>query len=263
MGTKIRVKKENVPVEIPTQKPPINSPILSLFVIVVVIIVALAFLTFSLNSSTPDGGQENIIPDDNQDTGTTPISSAEILSSSNYYDSINYNHIVGEIQNTGNVNLEYVKIVVTFYDASNIVVGTTFTYTEHDILIPQQKSPFKTNIASSDFTGTPTNYTLQLTYSATNNNPYNGLEILSNSDSTDSIGWNHIVGEVKNTGSQTANYVKLIVTYYDSGGDVVGTTFTFTDPLTLTSDQTAPFETNMDLDDTAGSISSYLIQVEA
>jgi hypothetical protein len=51
--------------------------------------------------------------------------------------------IIGEVQNYGTSTIEFVKVVVTFYDASNTVIGTDFTYTEIDELSPNQKSPFE------------------------------------------------------------------------------------------------------------------------
>jgi len=44
------------------------------------------------------------------------------------------------------------------------------------------------------------------------------VEILSYSDYYDSLGWLHIVGEVKNSLDSRVRFVKIIATYYDSGG---------------------------------------------
>jgi len=68
------------------------------------------------------------------------------------------------------------------------------------------------------------------------------LEILSHNSFTDSIGYLHVVGEVKNNSPSTANFVKVIGTFYDSNDQVVATDFTYTNPSDISSGGTAPFE---------------------
>ncbi len=77
-----------------------------------------------------------------RETAKTPYRNLQILS---HYSKIEYDYyeVVGEIQNTGDLNVEYVQIVATFYDSGGTVVGTDFTYTELDSLAPNQKSPFE------------------------------------------------------------------------------------------------------------------------
>lgn len=52
-------------------------------------------------------------------------------------------HVVGEVKNNGTSDADFVKIVITLYDAENVVVGTDFTYTELDIISPGGISPFE------------------------------------------------------------------------------------------------------------------------
>jgi hypothetical protein len=59
-----------------------------------------------------------------------------ILSQSTYTDNIGAVHIVGEVINESPVTAKFVKIIVTFYDAYNQVVGTDNTYTEPSDLHP-------------------------------------------------------------------------------------------------------------------------------
>lgn len=51
-----------------------------------------------------------------------------------------------------------------------------------------------------------------------------------------------IVGEVLNQGSNDLELVKVIVTLYDSDGNVIGTELTYTNPSDVSPQQTAPFE---------------------
>ena len=52
----------------------------------------------------------------------------------------------------------------------------------------------------------------------------------------------HIVGEVLNNGTQTANSVQVSVTLYDINNHVVGTGSTYTTPSTIESGMRVPFE---------------------
>jgi len=48
-------------------------------------------------------------------------------------------------------------------------------------------------------------------------------------------------GEVKNFGSTCADFVRVIATFYDSQGRVIGSDFTYADPSRLEPGQAAPF----------------------
>jgi hypothetical protein len=66
-----------------------------------------------------------------------------------YVNSIGNAHIVGEVMNQAPIPAKFVKIIVTFYNAYNQVVGTDFTYTDFDTLYPGQRSPFDLIVLSS------------------------------------------------------------------------------------------------------------------
>jgi hypothetical protein len=68
------------------------------------------------------------------------------------------------------------------------------------------------------------------------------LAILSSSSYVDRIGALHVVGEVSNSGSATASFVKVTGTFYDSSGTVVDTEFTYTSPSDIKPRDTAPFD---------------------
>jgi hypothetical protein len=65
-----------------------------------------------------------------------------ILSDNNYFSSTGTLHIVGEIINESFEPVRFVKIIATFYDSNNSVIGTDFTYTSPSTLQPGQKAPF-------------------------------------------------------------------------------------------------------------------------
>ena len=66
--------------------------------------------------------------------------------------------------------------------------------------------------------------------------------ILSQSSYVNNIGSMHIVGEVFNQAPVTAKFVKIIATFYNANGQVIGTDFTYADPSDLAPSQRAPFD---------------------
>ncbi|MDA8102698.1 MAG: FxLYD domain-containing protein, partial [Nitrospiraceae bacterium] len=71
--------------------------------------------------------------------GTAAASSLSVtpVSSSQWGpDTSGYEHIVGEVQNTGTVTASLIEIDFAFYDASNAVVGSDYTFATVDPLAP-------------------------------------------------------------------------------------------------------------------------------
>jgi Periplasmic copper-binding protein (NosD) len=86
---------------------------------------------------------------------------------------------------------------------------------------------------------TPSVLAQQKPGSVSNNNT---LKILSHNSFIDSAGYFHVVGEAQNVSPNTLESVKVIGTFYDVDGKVVGTHFTFTNPDKLPAGDKAPFE---------------------
>jgi len=177
-------------------------------------------------------------------------------------DSFGYYHIVGEVQNLGDVAVKYVKIVVTFYDSSHTVIATDFTYSELDVILPGRKSPFDILFTETSQIPRIDHYSLAVTFSTTVSKPI-GLQILSNSSYIDSFGFMHVVGEIKNIGSIKTTYVKIIATFYDSSGKVVDCDFTFSDPNELDPGQVAPFDIMLTNEERIPLIQSYALTAES
>jgi hypothetical protein len=73
-------------------------------------------------------------------------------------------------------------------------------------------------------------------------NNYPPPMILSQYSYVNDTGSFHIVGEVLNQAPVTARFVKIIATFYNAYGQVIGTDFTYTDPSNLAPGQMAPFD---------------------
>jgi hypothetical protein len=72
-------------------------------------------------------------------------------------------------------------------------------------------------------------------------NNLNGLQILSYNSFTDSIGYLHVVGEIKNNYPSTATFVRIVGTFYDINNQVVGTQFSYANPSDIGSGEKVPF----------------------
>jgi hypothetical protein len=185
-----------------------------------------------------------------------------ILSHTGWISSTGSYHISGEVQNVGDSAMHYVKIIATFYNSSNVVIATDFTYNELDVLLAGRKSPFEMIFTEKSQVAKIHHYILTCTSSLTSPLPI-GLEILSNSSYISATGSMHIVGEIKNIGTMTATYVKIIATFYDSEGEVVATDFTFADPHDIEPDQKAPFDMILTEKSRVPLVESYALTAES
>jgi hypothetical protein len=177
-----------------------------------------------------------IIVSDYEATSEQPYTSLQILNFSNYTDNLGYQHIVGEIQNTGKSNIQSLKIAATYYNKSNCVIDTNYAFTSVDVLIPNQKSPFEIIEKVA-----PYNYSLVIA-GASSNVPYRDFQIISQNSYIDSLKNLNVVGTVKNTGAQNATFVEIIATFYDANGKVVMTDYTYSKPDSLNAGQQASFK---------------------
>ena len=84
------------------------------------------------------------------------------------------------------------------------------------------------------------------------------IEVTSHSKTTNSIGFYGVVGEVKNNTSKPATYIKVVATFYNAEGTVVGTNFTYVvSDDTLAPSTSLPFE----ISNAAVDFASYKLDV--
>jgi len=175
-----------------------------------------------------------------------------------YEDDLEYLHIIGEVVNNQDKAIEYVRIVVALYDQSNNILDTDFSFSDVQIIPPYGKSPFDVT-----FTGGSSgvaNYKLETEGRETNPLPM-GLQLGRPRIFTDDLGYVHVVGEVRNKGDTTANYVKVNGILYDSSKNLIGVDFTFTEFSDIYPDQSSSFE--LTFSDVLGEPASYELYVES
>jgi hypothetical protein len=163
------------------------------------------------------------------------LGNVKILSHSSFYDSLNTLWVVGEVENTGDMATQFTKVTATFYNSSNQVVAVETGYTEIDVLLPGRKSPFDIMLSESDGSLKVYNYSLTVSWDNYAAGKPLALQILSNSSRIDELGYMHVLGEIKNTGSLTARFTKAIATFYDANGTVVGEASSYTEPSDINS----------------------------
>jgi len=198
----------------------------------------------------------------------TPVKAAEQVSIVNHQGFLDYSGyyvVYGEVKNNGDNAAKNVYVKIQFYDASNNVVDDDETSIKLDVLLPGRKSPFG-NLAGVDG-ALVKSYSVELMdlTEPADNLPL-GLEITSSV--TDVNNLNHIItvmGQVKNNGVQTANYVKVYLTCYDGvggTGNVVAVASDTATPSNLNSGQTGSFD--MDFFITSGkTYASYVLTAES
>lgn len=157
---------------------------------------------------------------------------ATIQNDSSFIDEGGYYHVVGEVKNTGDVWLHFVRIAATFKDQSGAVVDTSFAYTQLDRVAPGIASGFDIIELDIPKSAAVRSYTLALEFQETDALTL-ALKVLNTSSSKDSLGWLEIVGEVQNNGDTISEYTKVVAIFYGADGKVVDVAFTYTDPTTV------------------------------
>ncbi len=215
-------------------------------IFIIVVIAAVVVGAFLLtqggsNSVSPTGTPTpapSVTPSPSPTPTPTEVANVTVLSVSHYYDGSGFFNVVGEVQNTLGTNVKDVEVVVTFYESSGAFIGSDSIDTEIDILKPNQKAPFKlTAYLDESMAG----YSVDVQYTTTQDQPFEGLTIVDQTASNDPEGLYNVVGKVKNNGASEATHVRVVGTYYNSAGTVIGISFAYADPSAIKAGATSSF----------------------
>jgi hypothetical protein len=178
----------------------------------------------------------------------------KVLSYSWYYNS-EYNDVlvIGEVQNIGPNNIEFIALngTINSLDGEDQTWSRTVAYA-HEIL-PQQKAPFRMYFFADYSYSEQFNWTLgdynniqfEVLAIETENYQYPNLEIVDNTHQIDATGLYSVTGTVKNTGDETAGKLWVVATFYNATGDIIATGFSdYLSPDFLEPNQTASFSLN-------------------
>jgi hypothetical protein len=130
-------------------------------------------------------------------------------------------HVVGEVNNTGETNVNNVVISVTYYDIDDRAIASGSSSVLQEILLPGMKAPFDAVLTGSPIVQQVDRYELEVTFSETDKELNRSLVVQSYSFLSNITGSFHVVAEVKNNGTAISNATNAIATCYDSSGTVV------------------------------------------
>jgi len=187
-----------------------------------------------------------------------------VVSHSGYRDSDGNYHVVGEVENFGDVAVNYVRVTATFYDSSNFVIDSRFDLTMIYVILSGRKAPFDVALLDVAESALVDHYELSVTFLEASPLPM-GLEIVSQSSSVDAMDQMHVTGELRNGGSLNLTNGKVVATFYGQASKVVAAAYTFLDPELIgeiTPNQTVPFEIALSAERT-GHVSTFALTAES
>ena len=176
-------------------------------------------------------------------------------------DSSGYEHIVGEVQNTGTATETLIEINLDFYNSSGVVIGSDYTFTTVDPLAPGEKSPFE------DIFTPPSGYAsysiTSVTPSASSTAANRNFGTAITSTYTDSLGYRNIAGTITNWNTTTADSVEAVFTFYNSSGVAVAQNYAFVSSTSadIGAQQNSTFDESLSPDEPA--YTSYAIIVQS
>jgi len=156
-----------------------------------------------------------------------------------YVDDLGDLHIVGEIVNNKDQPINFVKVIASIYDVDKNFIDSSFSYTTSEIISPYTKSPFDV-IFSGGSQGIDS-YNLQMEYLLSQQLPMK-LYAKQPRITDDELGYVHVKGEIQNTGEQTAHFVKVVGSVYDSNQKLIGISFTYTTKNDIYPNQSSPYD---------------------
>jgi len=190
------------------------------------------------------------------------VASAVVQNDSMWIDPYGRLHIFGEVKNTGDVWLHYVKITGTLRDASNAIVDVVFTFTKIMYLPPDSVGAF--DMFEMDTAKSARVQSYSLVVDPDEATPImQKLAILSVVDSKNSYGQLEIVGEVENQGTSTSTYTEIVGTFYDVNGKVVYVGYTFTSPTDVPAGAKYGFKMTVSSDERTNQIARYSLIAES
>lgn len=187
-------------------------------------------------------------------TGTSLPDTVFIKSHRSFVQSTSF-YVVGEILNGTSAAIYSPRIEAKFFDAANHLVGVAADSASLYMTSNGLTNPFK--VVLSNAPNSIVRYELVITYRTSSSLDYRYMTVLSQ-QVRDNSGI-EVFGEIRNDNEMTVRYSKVVVTFYDSAGNVTDTDYTYTDG-DLAQGQTTIYSINTfkDID-----YSSYVVQAQS
>jgi hypothetical protein len=151
----------------------------------------------------------------------------------------NYTPIMlGEIENTSTVPIEWVNVAIMVYDKNDILIDAVNTYAMVDNIAPGEKSPFKMYLSYGweDYD----HYDLVVQASEADVLPADmtvtDYEVTEDDYSTT------FTGTVINNSSEVVSFATIVASFYNSSGELVGAEWTYVEEEEIAAKGTGTFE---------------------
>jgi hypothetical protein len=185
-----------------------------------------------------------------------------ILSGSYYYSITDSLWFVGELENTGDADLSNVRVTIALQEAGGDLLAVETGYVDLEVVRPGEVAPFQVLFSEGPRDWDDYEVTLEADPAESWNYAFSYRELEAGDHSGQGIepGGYRIVGRVQNTGSEGAEYVKIIATLYNARGEVVGVGSTYSQADRIPPGGRSPFE--IELYSMAGPVDRYTLVVE-
>jgi catechol 2,3-dioxygenase-like lactoylglutathione lyase family enzyme len=177
---------------------------------------------------------------------STPLASPQpsevilgLMGTNDYLDDLGNLHVVGEVHNHMPHSVDQIRVTLAFYDEAGNVLDEITSAAMLDLIVQGQRIPFTIVWEGA---GDWERYSLRATGRATTERPDEGLTVVQSYARLDDAGLYHVVGTVRNEGTTTANYVKIVVSLYDQWGRIENANFAYTTPSRIAPGMTASFD---------------------
>jgi hypothetical protein len=185
-----------------------------------------------------------------------------ILSGSYYYSVTDSLWFVGELKNRGDTDLSSVKVTIALKKANGDLLDVATGYADLEVVYPGEVAPFVVLFSEGprgweDYeVSVETEPAQSWNYSFS----YRQLEPFDHSGQEIDLGGYRIIGQVRNTGSQEAEYVKVVATLYNARGEVVGVRNTYAEADHIDPGESSTFE--IETYSLAGPVERYSLVAE-
>jgi len=165
-----------------------------------------------------------------------------LISDASYIDEFGFLHIVGEVQNNFTTSWEFVEIRATIYDASGTAVSIANGFADISVLRPAERSSFEVVLENADQSSKADNYRLLVNgeHAVIEKNAV--LEVIEGDNFIDELGFYHVIGEIRNSGTATATAVEVSAALYDEQRKVLATVRGLAIPPDIAAGQSAAYE---------------------
>jgi hypothetical protein len=166
-----------------------------------------------------------------------------ILTQNGFTDGRGAAHVVGEVYNGASLNWMRVTVTCEFYDKDEHLLATRETYALIDILLPDEKAPFK--VSFWEPAAEVESFVLSVSGQETTRQAFTGIEFAQ--DDGKAIGDALLIfGEVINRSGGPANNVRIAATIFDREDRIIDVGFAYAERDIFVRGSVSPFALTID-----------------